>query len=39
VVEVRPDEDARAVVRRADVQLYEAKRSGRNIIKTAVAAV
>ena len=35
VVQIRPDEDARAAIRRADAQLYEAKRSGRNLIKTA----
>ena len=35
IVQVRPDEDARAAVRRADAQLYEAKRSGRNLVKMA----
>ena len=39
VVQIRPDEDARAAIRRADAQLYEAKRSGRNLIKTANGAV
>lgn len=35
VVQVRPDEDARNAVRRADAELYEAKRSGRNRVRTA----
>jgi diguanylate cyclase (GGDEF)-like protein len=35
IAQVRPDEDARAAIRRADAQLYEAKRSGRNLIKVA----
>jgi diguanylate cyclase (GGDEF)-like protein len=39
VVQVGPDEDARTAVRRADAELYEAKRSGRNRIRTASAAV
>ena len=39
VVEGRPDEDPRAAIRRADAQLYEAKRSGRNIVRIAVALV
>lgn len=39
IVEVRPDEDSRAAIRRADAQLYDAKRSGRNLVKTAVAAL
>jgi len=38
VVQVRADEGARAAIRRADAQLYEAKRSGRNLIKMATAA-
>ena len=33
IVQVRPEEDARTAVRRADAQLYEAKRSGRNLVK------
>ena len=37
IVQVRPDEDARTAVRRADAQLYEAKRSGRNQVKMAAA--
>ena len=36
IAQVRPDEDARAAIRRADAQLYEAKRSGRNLVKVAV---
>jgi diguanylate cyclase (GGDEF)-like protein len=36
IVQVRADEDARAAIRRADLQLYEAKRSGRNLVKMAV---
>ena len=35
IVQVRPEEDARAAIRRADAQLYEAKRSGRNLVKVA----
>jgi diguanylate cyclase (GGDEF)-like protein len=35
IVQVRPDEDARTAVRRADAELYEAKRSGRNQVKMA----
>ena len=34
VVQIRAGEDARGAIRRADAQLYEAKRSGRNLIKT-----
>jgi PleD family two-component response regulator len=34
VVQIRSDEDARTAILRADTQLYEAKRSGRNVIKT-----
>ena len=36
IVEIRADEDARAVLRRADAQLYDAKRCGRNLIKVAL---
>jgi len=35
IAEVRLDEDARAAIRRADAQLYEAKRLGRNLVKMA----
>jgi PleD family two-component response regulator len=35
IAQVRPDEDARAAIRRADAQLYEAKRLGRNLVKMA----
>ena len=38
IVQAGPDEDAHAVIRRVDAQLYEAKRSGRNLIKAAVPA-
>jgi diguanylate cyclase (GGDEF)-like protein len=37
VAQVGPDEDAYAAVRRADAQLYEAKRSGRNLVRMAAA--
>jgi diguanylate cyclase (GGDEF)-like protein len=36
IVQVSGEEDAHAVIRRVDAQLYEAKRSGRNLIKAAV---
>jgi diguanylate cyclase (GGDEF)-like protein len=39
VVQALSEEDARTVVRRADAELYEAKRSGRNVVKTAVSAL
>ena len=35
IVQVGPDEDSRTAVRRADAQLYEAKRSGRNLVRMA----
>jgi diguanylate cyclase (GGDEF)-like protein len=38
IAQVRPDEDARAAIRRADAQLYEAKRLGRNLVKMAATA-
>jgi hypothetical protein len=33
IVEVKPGEDPRAAVMRADAQLYEAKGAGRNLVK------
>ena len=33
VVQIRSDEDARAAILRADALLYDAKRSGRNLVK------